>query len=608
MMTSMPTRDARKTIASRGVELLLIAALVGLTACASRSHHVRLASTGRELQETTVEINSDDYGSFGVHEFGPPPPPKKKGFAPSKVRVLDKKGRDIPILDYDILYDAYGGYTADIRVLWEEGFDAKTYAIIGGELVHKEGIKRLTNDELIQAYKYSSGQIPSLDPKIQSVFLSLTKPSPMSGPREYCGQSRNHPAEQRLIKLAGDNREQCKKDYEQTRSVSALTTKCQSGSVLASIDSGSYVCSSESIVRAFKIANNAIDRFAASPLKAKYWSPESPLNIHVNNLSGAFGGTSPCVDYITIDPSTLIDDVTAGAVIPHEIFHRIQYKTMIPSYGDDGGVEDAIVEGGAVWAEDYADDSINYYVAQSGSFHDTSFYDKTFSISLLKRNTCSTERGCNAAYAASLLWKYMSERHGGSDSFDLASELASAVKDNRGYNLMVLKSLRIRGDVPFDECNGLSCKSIWLGFLAANYLHSAIGANDRYRYLEEDEPVRWPRTSPLRESRLYPFRVQGGGSLESSINDWSAKYAIRSGGEGAVLHVNVDWDGNKPAPIALVARVETRDNEVKKLIEVVFEGSIPFERTISLQPAESVAVIVGSREGKGKLLIKFASN
>jgi hypothetical protein len=112
------------------------------------------------------------------------------------------------------------------------------------------------------------------------------------------------------------------------------------------------------------------------------------IQVYIN--TAPYGSATPGAFYLN---NNLAPDLMC-AVAVHELFHMVQYQ-----YGTTGAWSYSMTEGGAVFAEDSAADSMNRYLDEAG----TNFNG----VGVLDNPNLSLE---TAGYKCSLFWRYIAEQ------------------------------------------------------------------------------------------------------------------------------------------------------------------------------------------------------
>jgi len=532
-------------------------------------------------------------------------------------RVVDSQCRSIPLYDYDVWQSADGTVERiDARVLWDRPA-IPGWELIAGELVNVAEAQTLTTDQLLLIYEWSLGASLSLAPELERKALGAF-PELNSGRRRhqqqkqqqqqpgYCGQARRSAIENFLFKRDDLDRGRCRAAFEKAHPPGRLGSKPYVvENVVVKYDPDvPYI--GRAVERIAKIGVEAIKKYERVGLVKQHWSATHPLEIHIGGDDELdYGITSPCVDYVSVQRRVEVSSSLGRGVVPHEIFHRIQYQYV--SHQDGGSVESAILEGSAVWAEDLIADNYNHYVAASKRFIG-------FSASNPVDGTPSLIDISHAdPYGTSILWKYLAEQHGttiDTKGFDVALQLLQSI-EAYGANMRAIRAMRarVRPQGAFDNCaRGDACDATWLDFLIANYFHRSTSVrNPRYTYRENDDDVLWPDANgtKLRGYVIEPYSFAGT-RVDGTIRPWSGKYMLYTSSTAHDdLRITLRWTG-RTSPLVALAHVRSPGTDEVQILNMQKSLSDVTALTARLEANEALLVVIGSREDPGDYAISIA--
>lgn len=343
------------------------------------------------------------------------------------------------------------------------------------------------------------------------------------------------------------------------------------------------------------------------------------------------GATHPKWDHIRINGAFLSSELIG--TVPHEVFHRVQYRYN--DTADDTGIQRALREGGARFAEDCFNDAPNRYLAEA-----TPIFAEPWRSLASSRNPAETPYD----YEAGLFWKYLAEQHGtttkeptrGVDLYRAVLECTAtrdskgdplprpeAEQDPSGYDVRMLRAA-FSGKVWYghfdrflylDEARleVLSQETTWGNWLVANYLRGtlAAGRDGRFRY-REDEVVQ-DSQSHLWTTKLLRARVRSGDARELSAGveidfgrdeheppAWGgARYyriLIPHGAPRSLVEITLTTKESRADPLTQILMLDQEGG----LRDLIRSDSPEMRRTISTEGLSEIAVVVANRERPGR--------
>ena len=482
-------------------------------------------------------------------------------------RVVDTDCNPVPLRDWVLSRDADGKPVRfEATALRTKGLPPG-YDLLEGEAVKLGEAKKLTAAELAAIYRWRRGLPTSLDSGAKARARHIFPDSRPGPSREmgYCGSAKRDAVLEVLKKRPGDALELRAKLFTEEHIRSDTSPEpVRVGRVVVHqavakplvppipICEGNSACSGSAVAhtvaeRVGQVADYAIERFADLLRPEDRWTPANPLEIYVEPESN-YGATDPEVTYIVIDPrvvgpaSSLVPRSLDWGVIPHEVFHRVQYRYQASPEGPARG---ALVEGGAVWAEDLIHPNYNHYAA-AGQF----FLDGVNATPSLVAPAPGAE-GDTATYSAGLFWKYVEERSPRASRLGFARGMLSAMRD-QGHTLGAVAAIT-RPVGGFD--------AVWMSFLLTNYIHGRP-PRPHFDYLEATHPVLWPdsRGTTIEKMRVRPALAA---HEEGEVAAWAAQYILFRR-PGARTQVSFSWHGasaSSPLVAALPVRVAMSPRE-----------------------------------------------
>ena len=380
------------------------------------------------------------------------------------------------------------------------------------------------------------------------------------------------------------------------------------------------------------IAEYALNRFINPPFSLR--DPrrdELHVQVTICAISGALGETSPEQDDIEVLPDN--SDLINFNVVPHELFHRVQYR-----YNDTlshTGIYSILREGGARFGEDCISDTTNHYV------HSSQFIFNHPAQSLLDGPFGHDDE--ERPYAFGLLWKYLAEQHSllitsadepaiGIDAYRHVLEATATVLStdpHMGYDPKTLR-LALSQMSPagsFDEFRYFdplmtelnTQETAWGNFLVANYLHVTANphSDSRFDYMEDEERVNWPPLSMAPVHRLSELQskietpddlILGQGEHISRTvvghKAYAAKYyriTPNSLSRPGLLRVSVSAYGGMTDPLIQILRLGPGE----ALVDINRSDQPAYTKTINMQGLSSVVVIIASRFNAGDFTVEF---
>jgi hypothetical protein len=294
------------------------------------------------------------------------------------------------------------------------------------------------------------------------------------------------------------------------------------------------------------------------------------------------------------------------ALVAHEVFHAFQYDYAV--LGDRWFA--ALVEGGAVFAEDYVAGRINRYIHEAGPARFNGAGALAVPGLPLATKAC--------AYKSSLLWRYLAEQHGSPaayrrvwEAYVAGASVEDAVRAVFGRPLLAFEYV---GGGPGGDL--VSGETLFGNYALACFLKDVPGVLDgRFTFQERADAVHFadfianePPQAMMAPVHTVPLAVGPGTTpvaLALTLPAFShAYYAIRlAGGVGAV---DVELAAAAPAPrhifqmVALDtagrvqdihrsdARVYARRVDVRslsRLLVIVTGGDDAGDYTLSVAPA-----------------------
>lgn len=542
--------------------------------------------------------------------WAPDEAPKGKACPKGELpRVVDVDCNPVPLSSYAIWRDADGRPSRfEAQVLREKGIP-HGYKYFAGEAVKWDEAQKLTTRELVDIYRTRRGLRPSNPAALQkarSIFPESTSGMALASSRTkpYCGASpedavlvllERSPDYEPMMRaeLVDDGRPRRKLESKQIDKVlvefeaNPLLRQrwCDSNPLCDSIEE-----SDTAVTRVARIANFTIERMAnlleqASPM----WSAANPLRIRLAP-SDSYGYTSPRMDHVVIDPQVFERPENAPAsldwgVIPHEIFHRVQYTHQRETRGP---FRPALIEGTAVWAEDLIHPDYNHYVA--AGVHFLAGISNTPALAAsADRSRREDGESSSAGYSVGLLWKYVEEQSGGG-SGAFARGFLAAIHANR-FTLDAVSAIT-RTSGGLDE--------VWVSFLLANALHGKID-HPRFAYRDASDPVLWPdfdRRLPSLSSMRASAEVVDRLPDDLLTSAWSGHYfLLKPPSIPTRTTMSFSWLGAGRAPIVAVLPVDVDAHG-----QVVRAGGqvtrIASAATVEVRSA--LLIVVAAREGTGK--------
>jgi hypothetical protein len=264
------------------------------------------------------------------------------------------------------------------------------------------------------------------------------------------------------------------------------------------------------------IAEHALERFINEPFNLRNpLQTGERMEIIIDRL-GAAGAADPDpeANHILIRNRNSLDQ--NFATVPHELFHFVQYQYNRTA--DRSALYGIMREGGARFIEDSFNDDYNRYIFESQEI----FLDPAQSL-LTPPDSCQSK----IDYAGSLFWKYIAEQHSknvtcrdephiGIDTYrEVLLRTGTASGTTAPYEVPALRTAIKYMSRPgsFDQFQYFGAaqteldttETTWGNYLIANYVH-ALDASPpgerRFRYLEDNEMVTWPFTTPELPTRV----------------------------------------------------------------------------------------------------------
>jgi hypothetical protein len=371
------------------------------------------------------------------------------------------------------------------------------------------------------------------------------------------------------------------------------------------------------------IAEYSLKRFVSLSLDPRQ-SPSDRIPLSVCLLKSA-GATSPRQTYIEIHShNTLVQNF---GTVPHELFHRVQYK--FNSTNEFTGLYGVMREGGARFSEDSFFDAFNRYGLQSQTIF------KKPAQSLVEFDSrCPNP----ISYAAALFWKYLAEQHSfnvlpqhepdiGIDVYKqiLQTTAHSTGKPYEATSLREAIKAAPRGG-SFDEFRYLdfdsgkielsSNETSWGNYLLANYLDSLDMTDTRFRYMERRDPITWPVSG----TGLDP--VTSLGELQVRADDltiaqdrtisrtvvgqlpYAARYyriRLDASSPPRMLRLSLSAFGGMTDPLIQILRFGPDG----VLTDISKSDQPSYTKTINMNGVSSVVVIVASRMNGGNYTVNF---
>jgi hypothetical protein len=408
------------------------------------------------------------------------------------VKLLDWKLRPIPH-EPPGFHDRIGeGGIVDIRALRAFGLEPGQ-KLIAGEIVDLSQDSEPSREALLSAYKYLRGRedgIPS--EQLTRIFPELIKRPPRS-PFDDCGASQQPAA----FLLAQDRFEDDLADFAEAIVAPAgeferfldrqvrvhyhssdwnmgetkdaeveITQPAVNGAVGRTLHTVTDGAKSFRAQKIAAIANDAIALFFKLGFSsAGLWSTSNPLDIYVTtNNNQDYGWTSEDLRCKHIEVAPAIAPDLDFCVVPHEIFHRLQYDMAPSSNKDESNVLTAVREGGARFAENCVFTAPNRYVLNAYLFFENpeiNQFDGSYATGLLFQHiaeTCSKidEFGMNT-YIALL-------RHAATYGHTVAAIRKACT--TLSLSPTHSKSTRPQKKTTFD--------ALWGNYLARNCLHHLV--------------------------------------------------------------------------------------------------------------------------------------
>jgi hypothetical protein len=382
------------------------------------------------------------------------------------------------------------------------------------------------------------------------------------------------------------------------------------------------------------LAERAIRLFMGPPFLLRDPAPAGErLRIRICDVTDGGsrypGATRPEWDHVRINGAYLSSELIG--TVPHEVFHRIQYRYN-DSEGETNGIERALREGGARFAEDIFNGVPNRYLAESAPI----FLEPWRSIA-----AAPGAADPPFDYEAGLFWKYLAEQHGlvtdeqarGVDLYRSVL-LATATLDEAGkplaqaepsgYDPRLLRAA-LAGKAWYGHFDRflylddvrteiVSQETTWGNWLVANHLRGtqAAGADGRFHYREDSDPAPEDRrrqwASDLLRARvleqdarpLHPGETIRFDPAPANAPAWGgARYyrvllspppAARPG------MVEILLDASGPAdPLTQVLLLD-RDGELR---DIVRSDRKQWARTVNAAGLSEIVVVVANREHAG---------
>lgn len=341
----------------------------------------------------------------------------------------------------------------------------------------------------------------------------------------------------------------------------------------------------------------------------------------------ALGGTDAGWDHVRINALILMEN--EGGTVPHEVFHRVQYKYN-PTTDATDGIYKALREGGARLAEDCFNDVPNRYVRTAGDL-----FDKPWS-SLVVHTDSSGMLHAPLDYETGVMWKYLAEQHGlemgepaiGIDCYRAVLQATATIDATGsplptppagtpfGYDVRMLRVMRQA--VPwyglFDRFTYLdaartellSHETTWGNYVLANMLHGTVAASGdtRFRYREDAEPVLGDAPLGTRRSAVLAgdeavlsngatlVFPPGPPGLPWGVRYWRIKPDVGAAAPG-LARITVNAGMSSDGPLTQIALIDGAGS----LIDVRRSDRPDYQTAVSTQGVAAILVAVANREG-----------
>lgn len=374
-------------------------------------------------------------------------------------------------------------------------------------------------------------------------------------------------------------------------------------------------------IAAFRDDQGLEDAAGGGVLRVRFCAMAAPL---------VYGETMAAWDHVRIN--VLNTPAQNDLTIPHEVFHRVQYR-----YNDtqdmDAELHRAIREGGATLAEECLAPDANRYVVRAMAYFGRPWIPIATPL----------EVGGDQPYAAALFWRYLEERQPGLAAGmprtgagpglrvmgmimqATATRGQAAARGITGYRFGALRQRLIK-TVRFDQFarladpdRTLACTDTlygnWLLVNALNRRAAAI-ADPRFRYEEFQQSTpefQWHGGKVIRPTRLVdlPWPIMAGDSVQlapgrtamlpqaNPLAAWSARY-FRFVGQGLVRLDFACPETNDP-PLVAIARIG-QDGRL-----FIRRGEGPkFGTHVLLRQDDELFVVVGARTQASTFLVQAA--
>lgn len=344
-----------------------------------------------------------------------------------------------------------------------------------------------------------------------------------------------------------------------------------------------------------------------------------------------FGQTDAAWNHLRVNVANTM--AQNEGTVPHEIFHRIQYRY---NASDEPGAElhRALREGGATLAEESLEPEANRYVLRARDYFSTPWVP----IAAARRD------GASQPYAAALFWRYLEEQRPGvaaeapriGPGPDLAvmrlileatATIGQALPAGAsGYRVAALRERLIRAArfdrfrvLPDPERTPACTDTLYGNWLLANALTRCADriADPRFRYEEFDHPT--PPTLTASGEEVPPMRlidlprpVMDGDAMllragrkvlvarGTALPAWSARY-FRLAGEGLFRIIFTGDQGADP-PIVQLARLAA-DGTL-----AIRRGQGPaYSASILVRPDDELVLVVGARGRADRFRLDIAA-
>ena len=585
------------------------------------------------------------------------------------LKLEDSKGRLIRALKKPIHILSTKDDRLDISLQFiEYGLDWQDMSYIAGQPVNLKAVAQLSNEELVQTYRYLRKRTKKLKRKalVRKAFPGLFHK--FTNPNDDCGEGRLEVIHVIMEDRGSSNQLGDADDlpagatvhwfftnsiqvkyttdaaYPNDRVNPALPASDQQVTLsdgtpigwiranLSDLHPDNTEVSPAYVQRVGLIAEFALSRFISLAFAMR--DPRngaSRLEYRIRDQAGAAGQTSGSWSHVEVAPSN--SDLQNLHTVPHEMFHQVQYRYNNTT--TRSGIYGSLREGGSRFIEDNINDQPNRYVAQSKEIFDDPSQSIADSVSVGTSIGSST----SIRYAAALFWKYIAEHHStnvtpanepviGIDSYRKVLEAAATVQMSDpgvGYDPTVLRTARSGMpyygrldqfryyDMAFTELD--HHETTWANYLIANYVHSTGNpvADRRFEYMEDQDPVTWPSTVANLAS-LQAFIQPGdnltlaqGASISRSVvghKQWSSRY-YRVTPSGS--------PGPRLLRISLISSAGMTDPLIQilrlgassNLIDINRSDKMTYDKTINLNGLSQVIVIVAARINPGDYTIQF---